>query len=159
MKFRIAFVLIVSLFLGASCFAQADEIESAAHDSIQAGNLAWVNGSKNGDVAQIAAIYSDNAVDCGPNGECEKGRSAIEKHLQERFAKLGHASDASVISAGSVQVGDFVYEWGSAKAVFANGHKIEGPYLTVWQRQRDGSFKIFRNLAIASRTGLIQKGN
>jgi hypothetical protein len=22
------------------------------------------------------------------------------------------------------------------------------PYLTVWQRQKDGSFKIFRNLAI-----------
>jgi ketosteroid isomerase-like protein len=148
MQLRIVFVLVAFLFPRASCFAQANGIESAARDSIRAGNLAWVNGVKNGDMTQIAATYSDDALDCGQNGECEKGRSAIEKHLRERFEKAGRASDASVASAGSVQAGDSVYEWGSARAVFANGYKIEGRYLTVWQRQKDGSFKIFRNLAI-----------
>ena len=65
---------------------------------IDAGNQAWVNGMKAGETAPIGATYADNAVDCGPTGECAKGRAAIEERLKTRFAKLGSAVSASAAS-------------------------------------------------------------
>ena len=67
--------------------------------------------------------------------------------MQTRIARMGRAESAPVVSLGSVERGEFVYEWGSATAAFADGKKIGGPYFTVWERQKDGSWKIFRNMA------------
>ncbi len=143
------FRAIIILGLVAGCaFAQSSAIEPTARASINAGNQAWVTGMKSGDAGVIAATYTDEALDCGVGGQCEKGRTAIYAHLKGRVAKLGRAASASVTTTGSVQQGDFVYEWGSAKASFAGDHKIEGLYLTVWQKQPDGSWKIFRNISI-----------
>ena len=108
---------------------------------------------KDAEAAIIAASYADDALDCAATGECFKGRNAIEAHFRERSTKLGHAASASVTSAGAVQQGDFVYEWGRAEASFAGGAKIVGQYLTVWQKQPDGSWKIFRNMAIPADRG------
>lgn len=140
--------LAILLLLAPLCYAQSQSVSPAARKSINAGNQAWVDAMKTGDVSEVAATYTDDAVDCGPTGDCEKGRAVYEQKMKERIAKLGRASSASVSSAGSVQQGDFVYEWGSAKAEFANGRKINGRYLTVWQRQPDDTWKIFRNLSI-----------
>ena len=115
---------------------------------IDAGNQAWIDGMKAGDVARIVATYAEGAVDCGPSGECYRGRTQIEQHMTTQLASLGRARSASVESWGSSQHGDFVYEWGQAEAGFASGKKIVDKYLTVWQRQSDGSWKIFRNLVI-----------
>jgi ketosteroid isomerase-like protein len=39
-----------------------------------------------------------------------------------------------------------VYEWGRSEATFAGGQKVAHRYLTVWQRQAGGKWKIFRNM-------------
>lgn len=135
------------MMMGGSAFAQ-QKASDAALRYIHEGNQAWVNGMKSGDAAKIAMTYAADALDCGATGECVKGRAAIERAMQQRVAKIGRADSASVMSLGSVQRGNFVYEWGSATAAFANGKKIEGSYLTVWQKQKDGSWKIFRNMAL-----------
>lgn len=139
--------LAVMMMMGGSAFAQQRASDAALRD-IHEGNQAWVNGMKSGDAAKIAATYAADALDCGATGECLKGRAAIESATKARTAKMGRAASASVMSLGSVQCGNFVYEWGSATAGFANGKKIEGSYLTVWQKQKDGSWKIFRNMAL-----------
>jgi uncharacterized protein (TIGR02246 family) len=135
------------MMTGARAFAQQRANEGALR-FINEGNQAWVSGMKSGDVAKIAATYASDALDCGATGECLKGRAAIESAMKARVAKMGRATAASVMSLGSVQRGNFVYEWGSATATFADGKKIEGPYLTVWEKQKDGSWKIFRNMAL-----------
>ena len=136
-----------TVMMGGSAFAQQRASEEALR-FIHDGNQAWVSGMKSGDASKIAATYAADALDCGATGECLKGRAAIEAAMKARIAKMGRAASASVMSLGSVQRGNFVYEWGSATAAFANGKKIEGPYLTVWAKQKDGSWKIFRNMAL-----------
>jgi hypothetical protein len=64
------------------------------------------------------------------------------------MTKLGKADTASVSSIGSVEQGLFVYEWGQAEAHFPGGTRIVARYLTAWQEQPDGTWKIFRNLVI-----------
>jgi ketosteroid isomerase-like protein len=137
--------LTISASLGV---AQSTTVDAAAREQIDAGNRAWVNGMKNGDVSSIAATYADNALDCPATGDCFKGKSAIYEHLKQRLTQMGKAQSASVTSAGAVRQRDYIYEWGVAQASFADGRSIKGHYLTVWQLQSDGSWKIFRNLAI-----------
>lgn len=144
-------MMVFFLLFSSTCFAQDKSIEPAARRQIDAGNQAWIDGMKQGSVGLIAATYTEDAVDCSPAGDCLRGRSAIEKHMKEEMRKLGKANSAYVTSIGSVQQGRFVYEWGLAEASFPGGSKITDRYLTAWQEQPDGSWKIFRNLVIPNR--------
>jgi ketosteroid isomerase-like protein len=148
---RILGVTIVSFLLYPVCFAQNRPIASEARKQIDAGNQAWIDGMKQSNVGLITATYTLDAVDCNPQGECIRGRSAIEEHINQEIAKLGKADSASVTSIGSVQQGHFIYEWGHAEAHFPSGKKIVDRYLTAWQEQPDGEWKIFRNLVIPDR--------
>lgn len=140
--------LVLSVFLSAIGAAQTKAIDPAARKDIDAGNQAWAKGMKDGRAAPIAATYAENALDCAATGECVKGRAAIEDYLTARIAKLGRATFAVATSLGSVQQGDFVYEWGRAEVSFGDGQKVAHRYLTVWQRQPGGDWKIFRNMPI-----------
>ena len=103
---------------------------------------------KQGNAALLAPGNAECAVDYSPEGECIRGRSALDEQAKKEVAKLGRADSASVISVGSVQQGRYVYEWGVAKAHFTNGRIITDRYLTVWESQADGTWKVFRNLVI-----------
>ncbi len=129
--------------------ARADESpDPELQRSVQAGNQGWVDGLKAGDPAVIVAPYEEDALDCAGTGDCLKGRAAIEKHYAERIAKLGRATWGEVVTRQLVRDGDYAYEWGRAHAKFAGDKQIEGRYLTVWRRQKDGTWKIFRNLPL-----------
>jgi len=145
-----ALLLVSPLALSA---AAQNAIDPAARRAIDAGNQAWVDGMKNGDAARIAETYGEDAVDCPPDGNCIHGRAAIENYFKQRLAKSGRAQAASVTTAGSVQQGEFVYEWGHAEATLADGKRVGGRYLTAWERQADGSWKIFRNMPIPDDRG------
>ena len=138
-KLTVVFLLLYS----ATCLAQSTRIASAARSQIDAGNQAWIDGMKQGSVGPIAATYTPDAVDCNPEGNCIRGRTAIEQHMKDEMTKLGKADTASVTSIGSAQQGRFIYEWGQAEAHFPSGTKIVDRYLTAWQQQPDGAWKIF----------------
>jgi ketosteroid isomerase-like protein len=145
--------LIVVLFslCCSTCLAQSEPIESAARVQIDAGNQAWIDGMKQGNVGLIMATYTPDAVDCSPEGECVRGRSAIEEHMKKEMAQSGKAESAFVSSIGSVRQGRFVYEWGQAEARFPDGRKVVDRYLTAWREEPDGAWKIFRNLVIPNK--------
>ncbi len=150
MKF-ISGLVVLLLCVASAAQPKTPEVRSRPSSSqagINAGNQAWIDGVKTGDVARIAATYADDAVDCGATGECFTGKAAIDRHMREQLARLGKAQSASVKSRGSSSAGGFVYEWGQAEAVFGGDKRLVEKYLTVWQKQRDGSWKIFRNLVI-----------
>lgn len=123
-------------------------LSESARAGIDAGNQAWIDGVKTGDVARIIATYAEEAVDCGPTGECTTGRDRIGKRIAAHLGELGHARSASVQSWGSTEQGNFAYEWGQAEATFDGGKELVEKYLTVWKRQSDGCWKIFRNMVI-----------
>jgi len=141
-------MFVLGILVSAIGAAQTGAIDPAARKDIDAGNQAWVTGMKEGRAAPIAATYAENAVDCTAAGECLQGRAAIEGFLKARIAKLGRVISASAATVGSVQQGDFVYEWGRSEVSYANGQKVAHRYLTVWQRQSAGGWKIFRNMPI-----------
>jgi len=60
MKKSLLLIAVSCLSLGA---AIAQSTETSARAGIDAGNQAWIDGVKNGDVALIIATYAENAVD------------------------------------------------------------------------------------------------
>jgi ketosteroid isomerase-like protein len=134
-----------------TCLAQGKPIDSDARRGIDAGNQQWVDAMKQGNVALLEPGNTEDSVDCSPEGDCIRGRSALGEHEKKQMETLGKADSASVVSMGSVQQGRYVYEWGEAKADFPNGKKIMDRYLTVWQKQPNGSWKVFRNLVIPNK--------
>lgn len=147
MKTPIPALAIGSLLMAASA-APGGADPASVRAQIDAGNQAWIDGVKTGNVALISATYAEDAVDCGPAGRCTSGRHQIEQHMILRLASLGHARSASVKTWGTTRQGNFVYEWGQAEAIFGNGKNLDEKYLTVWQAQPDGNWKIFRNMVI-----------
>lgn len=145
---KIMLLIAVSCLLSTALFAQSGMAKPSARAGIDAGNQAWIDGVKNGDVALIIATYAEDAVDCGATGECIRGRSKIEQHMKTQLASLGQARSAKVKTWGASQQGNFAYEWGQAEATFKSGKHLVESYLTAWQKQPDGSWKIFRNMVI-----------
>ena len=132
----------------AAMAAQTGPVSASARAGIDAGNQAWIDGVKSGNLALILGTYADDAVDCGPAGKCISGREQIQQHMKSQFESLGRAQSASVSSWGSTQQGAFAYEWGQAEATYSGGKKLVEKYLTVWHEQPGGTWKIFRNMVI-----------
>jgi ketosteroid isomerase-like protein len=145
---RLIFLIAMGGLILAAMPAPTQTAASSARSAIDAGNQAWVDGVKAGDVKRITATYTEDAVDCGPTGECFRGRSQIERHTTAQLASLGRARSAAVTTSGTTEQGNFVYEWGQAVATYEGGKKLVEKYLTVWQKQPDGTWKIFRNMVI-----------
>jgi ketosteroid isomerase-like protein len=134
--------------VSAAIFSPGQAPTASARIAIDAGNQAWIDGVKAGDIKRIAATYTEDAVDCGRTGECIRGRVQIERHMTTQLESLGRARSATVKTQGSTEQGNFVYEWGEAEASYSGGKRLVESYLTDWQEQPDGTWKIFRNMVI-----------
>ena len=147
MKSLISAIAVCSL-ASAAGMAQSGTVPDSTRAQIDAGNQAWIDGVRTGNVPLIIATYAVDAVDCGPTGECTTGRPQIEQHMTTQLANFGLAHSASVTTWGTSQQGNFVYEWGQAEATFGGDKSLVEKYLTVWRLETDGSWKIFRNMVI-----------
>jgi hypothetical protein len=97
---RIRIVMSISMLAASSLFsaaitAQRGKAPGSARAGIDAGNQAWIDGVKTGDITLITATYAEDAVDCGPTGECIRGRLQIERHMRTQLTSLGRARSAT----------------------------------------------------------------
>ncbi len=118
------------------------------HD-VRAGNQDWIDGLKAGDADRIVSSYSQDSVFCSAAGDCVKGPVAIAALYREVIVKFGRTMNAFVRSGGLRVDHDLAYESGEAEAHFSSGAVRKGRYSTVWKRQPDGHWKIFRNMSLS----------
>lgn len=106
------------------------------------------------DTATIAEPYTADAVFVTPDGTATRGRTAIEQLYRDRFAKSGPALETKIVSEELMLDGDFAYERGRGSITrLVEGKRVTdwARFLTVWQRQPDGNWKIFRNVVLPAR--------
>lgn len=85
------------------------------------------------------------------DGTCLHGRADVEKLYRDGFKTGGRASSTKIESKHLVRDGDLAYESGFAEVGVVREGKpvVRGSrYLTVWQAQPDGGWKILRNLVM-----------
>jgi uncharacterized protein (TIGR02246 family) len=119
--------------------------------AIEKANSEFIIAMKTGDAATIAAPYTDDASFIMIDGACVQGRTKIEKMYQDRFARFGLPRSTKINSKKLVVDGDLAYESGDGEIGLLKDGKLSingGRFLTVWQRQANGDWKILRNVVL-----------
>jgi len=130
----------------------AGAIPADARRAIEAANAAWLPAMRAQNAAAIVEPYADGAVFVAATGEEATGRPAIERMMRDRFARSGRTVDGRLEQDGVAMAGSMIYEWGHAdlevvRESQAPSH-VRGRYLTVWQRDGTGRWRIIRNLSL-----------
>ena len=132
----------------------AAAIVASARAEIDAANAAWIPGMRQRDAAMITAAYADSGLFIAANGTVTRGRAAITAMYASTFPRLREIRDGAVVTDGLTVAGPtLIYEWGHAwvemAAAMPGAPAVRGggSYLTVWQRQSDGHWRIVRNLS------------
>lgn len=141
----------LSLLPASFAFSAARSRDPKLDRAIEKANSDWAAAMRTGDVATIVAPYTESSVFVGIDGACTKGRSEIEKMYRARFASRGLAASTKIDSRQLVVDGDLAYESGYAEIGWPKDGKVSvagGRFLTVWQRQADGDWKILTNVVL-----------
>lgn len=119
--------------------------------AVEKANSEFVVAMKTGDAATIAAPYTEDASFITIDGACVHGRAEIEKMYRDRFARSGLAHSTKINSKRLVVDNDLAYESGYGEIGLLKDGKLSisrGRFLTVWQRQTNGDWKILRNVVL-----------
>ncbi len=97
-----------------------------------------------GDVAAVAALYSEDAVLLPPNSQMLRGREAIQQFWAG--ARQMGVREAALETVQVEESGDMAWEIGAytLKIQPEGGQATtdRGKYTVVWKRQTDGSWKM-----------------
>ena len=129
-------------------------ILASARPEIDAANAAWFPGLQHHDAPAIAAPYADSGLFIAGDGTMTRGRDAIARMYTARFTRLRAIRAGGVVQDGLTVLGPTrIAEWGHGWLELEPVRQGEPPvrsggsYLTVWERQADGHWRIVRNLA------------
>jgi uncharacterized protein (TIGR02246 family) len=150
------------VILGIACALgqtkKPDAIESAdsqrlteVKEAINKGNAQWIEGWKTRDAAMVAGIFAEEGFQLAGSGKVIKGPKAIME--RQKIAMQG-ADPGVIVTLTTVNVwldGDVAYETGKYKYEYTEKGKPgkdEGRYVTIWKRQKDGSWKLVMDMGV-----------
>ena len=119
--------------------------------AVEKANSEFIVAMKTGDAATIAAPYTEDASFITIDGACVQGRTEIEKMYRDRFVRSGVAHSVKINSKKLVVDNNLAYESGYGEIGLLKDGKLSisgGRFLTVWQRQTNGDWKILRNVVL-----------
>src|SRR5262245_50455826 len=129
-------------------------ILASARPEIDAANAAWLPGMQRRDAGAIAAAYADSGLFIAGDGTVTHGRAAVARMYAGRFPRLRTIRAGAVVQDGMTVLGPTrIVAWGHGWLELAPERdggppgRSGGTYLTVWQREADGHWRIVRNLA------------
>jgi uncharacterized protein (TIGR02246 family) len=127
---------------------------ASARPEIDAANAAWMPGLRGRDADAIAAAYAVSGLFVAGDGTVTRGRAAVARMYAARFPRLRTILGGGVVQDGLTALGPArVAEWGHAWLELAPEReggppgRSGGTYLTIWEREADGHWRIARNLA------------
>jgi ketosteroid isomerase-like protein len=113
-------------------------------DGIRAADEAWMKVYSAKDLQKTLAFCDEEGSMMAPNSPIATGKAAIAKLVSADFTYgnlVWHADKAGVALSGDIGYTSGTYKFSfkdpSGKPVVDNGK-----YLTVWKKQKDGSWKV-----------------
>lgn len=126
---------------------------ASARPEIDAANAAWVPALRRRSAMGIAYAYADSGLFIAHDGTVTRGRDAVARMYESTFPRMRQIVDGGIVQEGvAVERANRIYEWGRAWLVMAPAKagdpptRSDGAYLTVWERQPDGHWRITRNM-------------
>jgi len=139
---------VILLLAGGATAAKAADVEAfraAVQDIFDTYSAANISG----DTDLYISLWDEDGIKMGPNKPAVFGKSAIGELKRKAAQKWDYESQN--IKVEEVQVAG---DWGFARGTYTASLKpkaggetsfVEGKFLTIFKRQPDGSWKIFRD--------------
>jgi len=148
-------VLGLAVLAASLVFAQAKAADSDAmaevRRAIDKGNAQWSEGWKKGDAALVAAIFAEDGVQLAGSGKVFKGPAQIAERQKAAMQSVDPGPKVTVTTTRVWLDGDTAYETGKYKYETAEKGKPsvdQGRYVTIWKRQKDGSWKLAMDMGV-----------
>jgi len=117
---------------------------------------ALIQADKNFDVATAArgadgflSFFAVDATVLGKNGPPITGTAALRDVFRETWAQPGYSLHWTPLKAELARSGEIGYTYGTyerKRVVNGQGVTETGKYVTVWKKQRDGSWKVILDM-------------
>lgn len=146
MKTTLTQLLFAFLFLGFSMHLSAQD-NSDARQKIEKYNKQMADAMTSGDNDKLLSLYSDDVISLPNNGKMIRGIAELRKSNEE-MDKAGWKIRSYNPNVVSVEThGNLVQEIGTytmdvEKEGTGDKRHIEGKYITMWEKMKDGSMKI-----------------
>lgn len=128
-----------------------DAHASEVHESIEAGNVAYIEAMANADARAFAALYDPEGARLSGGGEVVQGRKSIMDQIGGFFTRIGPVT-ATMETVDVWTIRDRAYETGRWTYTFTppgdSRRTIGGHYVTIWKLQPDGSWKISVEMSV-----------
>jgi ketosteroid isomerase-like protein len=122
-----------------------DPALAAARRQIDSVNALYIKAFGDADVDEVVALYDTAATELLAHGVGHHGHAELRKYWSGFIRQYG-ALELKLQMVDLWLVGDKAYETGRYTSIIPNAagkHDVyPGNYATVWQRQRDGGWKI-----------------
>jgi uncharacterized protein (TIGR02246 family) len=136
------------MFLLASCSTRKD----ADAEALAAVNEVWTQYSSSfsaGDIDRWLSLWTDDGVQMPPGSPPIAGKEQIRRRNKAALDRF--TFEMSITNEEVRTAGDWAFSRGIYKATLTpkSGGKttlIDGKYMTILQRQADGSWKIYRDI-------------
>lgn len=110
----------------------------------------WAEYSKArvaGDAASWLSLWDENGIQMPP-GSPARGKTTLDEVVPKAFAAVP-ATSMSIEPEEIQLMGDWAFSRGTYEAnqtVKGNPVNVDGKFLTIFRRQEDGSWKIYRDI-------------
>ena len=123
---------------------------AAVRQSIDQANAKMADALAKGDTTVIATMYDNDAVSMMTGQPAWRGNAEIVKQ-GSAFLQAVKISDVKFNTTSVDVSGDYAIETGTyemtATPKGAKPTPDKGKYLTVWKKQADGSWKVYRDIS------------
>jgi uncharacterized protein (TIGR02246 family) len=150
------FVTLLCLLCGASASLAQDAAKDSvlyneARTAITAGNNSWVASFEGSKPEGIVALFASDGCMFSGNGKVTRGLPAISDRVTKMMAYFGTHVKVTVktlhiwlVDLTAYETGEYSYtSLQDGKETVDSGH-----YTTIWQKQKDGSWKIIRDMSV-----------
>ena len=131
--------------------AEPPDVLAEARRAIEKGNAQWVEAWAKGDPSITASLFTYDGVMLASKGRLIKGRPAIFERQKAAMAGVDPGVKVTVTTVDVWLDGDIAYETGKYKYEYTEKGKPsidEGRYVTMWKRQKDGSWKLVMDMGV-----------
>jgi uncharacterized protein (TIGR02246 family) len=150
---RASVLAALALFLSSATSQAEDAQLTAVKKAIAEGNARYIGACARLDADAFAAVYDRDGARLERGGSVVLGRAAIAKTTGQSWQKLSGPLTVTAKTEEVWLVADIAYETGLYTLAVTSRvgvtKRASCRYVTLWKKQADGGWKIFRDLNVS----------
>lgn len=142
--------VMATVLLALSLFATAQKTNSKAAEAIRKADQDWMAAFSTKDASKAASFVASDGAVYPPNAPAAQGTEAVTKLFNDFYKTPDIKLTWTPTLVEAAKSGELGFSSGTYEMTFKDpaGKMVNdhGKYVTVWQKQHDGSWKAIRDI-------------